>query len=58
MARPGRPRKHDPKADAIRQAITYDTTDEAVFLLEQTDINITDGEVRTPLMYAALKGDI
>lgn len=56
MAHPGRPRKHDPKADDISHAITYSTTDEAIELIKQSDVNILDGEARTPLFHAVIEG--
>jgi len=56
MARPGRPRNHDASAELIRQAIDYSSDEEAITLIEKGDINILDGEARTPLINAALKG--
>ncbi len=58
MARPGRPRKHDPIADVIRQAIDYATTSDAIALIENSDIDVLDGESRTPLIHAALAGNV
>jgi ankyrin repeat protein len=55
MTKSGRPRKHDHKADVIRQMITYSTADEAIDLLKQTDVNVLDGEARTPLFYAIIE---
>lgn len=56
MARPGRPRKHDPVADEIRQAIEYSPEDEAIGLIPKENVDILDGEGRTPLIHAAFKG--
>jgi ankyrin repeat protein len=56
MSRPGRPRKHDTRADDIRKAIRYPTPAEAIALIEQTDVNILDGDAMTPLMHAVLEG--
>lgn len=56
MARAGRPRSHDPKANEIRQAITYSTSDDAIKALSFIDVNILDGEGRTPIIHAAFEG--
>ncbi len=56
MARPGRPRKHDPAADTVERAITCSTTDEAIELIEGADVNILDGDARTPLIHAVSRG--
>jgi ankyrin repeat protein len=56
MARPGRPRKHDPAADSARQAIDYSSTSTAIALLEKAGVNILDGEAQTPLMHAVIAG--
>jgi uncharacterized protein len=58
MARPGRPRKYDPIADEIRQAIKYSTRSEAIDLIKNSDIDVLDGESRTPLIHAASEGNI
>ena len=52
MAKPGRPRKHDPAADAIRQAIAYGPVEEAQRLVLSAGVDVLDGESRTPLMHA------
>jgi ankyrin repeat protein len=56
MARPGRPRKHDPAADSVRQAIDYSSTAVAIALIEKAGVNVLDGEARTPLMHAVIAG--
>lgn len=56
MARPGRPRKHDAIADQIRQAIDYASEAEAIALIAKGDVDIVDGDARTPLVHAAFKG--
>jgi len=56
MARPGRPRNHDPAAELIRQAIDYSSAEEAIALIEKGGVDILDGEARTPLINAVLKG--
>ena len=52
MAQPGRPRRHDPVADAIRQAITYGPFEEAQRLVLSAEVDVLDGEARTPLIHA------
>ena len=52
MAKSGRPRKHDPVADAIRQAITYGPFEEVERLVLSADVDVLDGEARTPLIHA------
>ena len=56
MARSGRPRKHSPIADEIRQAIEYSKTEEALALIEQAEVDVLDGEGQTPLIHAAFAG--
>ena len=56
MARPGRPRKHSPVADEIRQAIEYSTIKETLGLIRKAKVDITDGEGRTPLIHAVFAG--
>ena len=58
MARPGRLRKHDRLADKIRQAIDYATASEAIALIRKTDIDVLDGDSRTPLIHASFAGSI
>jgi uncharacterized protein len=53
MARPGRPRKHDPIADAIRSRIGDGDDDAARALIASTDIDVPDGDARTPLIWAS-----
>ena len=54
MARAGRPRKHDPIANDISFAIKEMKNEEAKRLINQTQIDLLDGEGRTPLLWAAL----
>jgi uncharacterized protein len=56
MAHPGQPRKHDAAADQIRQAIDYSPEVEAIGLISKGDLDILDGDARTPLIHAAFKG--
>ena len=56
MAQSGRPRQHSPTADVIRQAILYSTSEEAMALIRESDVDILDGEARTPLIHAARYG--
>jgi uncharacterized protein len=56
MARPGRPRKHDVAADQIRLAIDCSIEDEAICLIAKGDVDILDGDARTPLIHAAFNG--
>ena len=56
MSRPGRPRKHDPAADQVRQAIVYSAEDDAIDLIRESGVNIPDGEARTPLIHATREG--
>lgn len=53
MARPGRPRNHDPVADDIRQCIRNADDDAARKLIVKHEIDILDGEACTPLVWAA-----
>ena len=56
MARPGRPRNHAPIADEIRQAISYSKTEDALALIKHAEIDVLDGDGRTPLIHAAFEG--
>ena len=53
MARPGRPRNHDPIADDIRQCIRNAEDEAAKALIVSKDINVLDGEACTPLIWAS-----
>ena len=53
MARPGRPRNHDPVADEIRYAISNNDDDDAKRLIESHQVDILDGEACTPLIWAS-----
>ena len=53
MARPGRPRKHDPVTNGIRRYIRNADDDAAKKLIAANDIDIPDGEGCTPLIWAA-----
>jgi ankyrin repeat protein len=54
MARPGRPRKHDPVTDDIRRCIRNADDDGAKALISANEeIDIPDGEACTPLIWAA-----
>ena len=53
MARPGRPRNHDPIADDIHRCIRDADEGLAKELIESTRIDILDGEACTPLIWAA-----
>ena len=56
MARAGRLRKHDPAAGEIRQAIDYSSEENAIALIPDDDVDILDGDARTPLIHAIFKG--
>lgn len=58
MARSGQPRKHDSRTDEIRQAIAHATASEAIRLIENGDVNVLDGESRTPLIHTAVAGKV
>ena len=53
MARPGRPRKHDPVADDISFDIERAKDDVARKAIEKHGIDILDGDARTPLIWAS-----
>lgn len=54
MARPGRPRNHDPLADDINRVIRQGDVPRLKSLITTTTVNITDGEARTPLFAAII----
>jgi len=58
VAKGGRPRKYDPIADDISFAIDESRNDEAKNLIASSSVDLTDGEGRTPLIYAAFSGNI
>ncbi|MEI8382606.1 MAG: ankyrin repeat domain-containing protein, partial [Planctomycetota bacterium] len=53
MARPGRPRKHDPVADEIRRHIRNADDGAAEKLVASTSVDVPDGENCTPLIWAS-----
>jgi uncharacterized protein len=53
MARPGRPRKHDPITDDIRRCIRNGEDEAAKTLIASTGIDVPDGEACTPLIWAS-----
>lgn len=53
MARPGRPRKHDLIADEIQSCIRNGDDVSARALITRTDIDVPDGDGRTPLIWAS-----
>jgi ankyrin repeat protein len=53
MARPGRPRNHDPVADDIRRHIRNAEDEEAKELVATGEVDIPDGENCTPLIWAS-----
>lgn len=53
MGRGGRPRKHDPDADVITRHIRNGETALAAALIEDKGTELSDGEARTPLIWAA-----
>jgi ankyrin repeat protein len=57
MARPGRPRKYDPIANEISRAISSGKTRAAIALIQKSEIDLLDGDARTPLVHAALSGN-
>ena len=57
MAKSGRPIKHDPIADDISFAIDEMKNDEAKSLIADSAVDVTDGEGRTPLIYAAFSAN-
>jgi hypothetical protein len=52
MARPGRPRNHDPLADEISRAIRQGDLPTLQSLVTTATVNISGGETRTPLFDA------
>lgn len=52
MGHPGRLRKHNPIADDIRRCIRIGDEDGAKRLLAANEIDISDGEAGTPLLWA------
>jgi ankyrin repeat protein len=56
MARPGRPRKHDPIADDIRRLISSGADGDARDLIVQHEIDLLDGGSATPLIWASFYG--
>lgn len=56
MARPGRPRRHDPRADTLRQAIRHDPIATAQGLIAEAGTEVLDGEHRTLLYHAVSFG--
>lgn len=57
MAKSGRLRNHDPIADEIGHAIDRGDNDKAKELIQRSQVNVTDGYGRTPLIYAAFAGN-
>lgn len=55
MARPGRPRKHDPLADDINRAIRQGDQLMLQSLVTNATVNIEDGEARTALFEAIIE---
>jgi ankyrin repeat protein len=55
MARPGRPRNHEPIADDIDRAIRQGDFPMLKSLVTTATVNITDGEARTPLFVAIIE---
>ncbi|MCP4784400.1 MAG: ankyrin repeat domain-containing protein [Fuerstiella sp.] len=53
MARPGRPRKHDPVTDDIRRCIQNADDDGARALLTANEVDIPDGYSCTPVIWAS-----
>jgi len=53
MARPGRPRQHDPVADEIRRHIRDADDRTAEELVAATSVDVPDGENCTPLIWAS-----
>jgi ankyrin repeat protein len=58
MSRSGRPRNHDPLADEVRRAIYYDTLGDVQNLVARSSVDVLDGDARTPLLVAAMKGSL
>lgn len=58
MSRPGRPRKHDPLADEINQAIRHSNFTHVKSLITEDVVNIRDGEGRTPLFEAVIEDQL
>ncbi|MBL8824166.1 MAG: ankyrin repeat domain-containing protein [Planctomycetia bacterium] len=45
-------------ADKIRQAIQYSSPDEAISLIQQSEVDLLDGEEQTPLIHASIHGKL
>ncbi len=58
MSKGGRPRKSDPVATDISFAIENNNTAEAKALVGSNNLEVTDGEGRTPIIYAAFKNNV
>jgi len=58
MTRSGRPREYEPIADDISFAIQNMDNDKARELLAGLSVDILDGDGRSPLIYAALSGNL
>jgi len=58
MGKGGRPRKYDPIADDISYAIKDMENENAKSLIQKNQIDILDGEARTPLIYSAFSNNV
>ena len=58
MGKAGRLRKHDPVAVEISFAIEAMNNDVAKKLIAKSNVDVLDGESRTPLIYASLSNNI
>ncbi len=58
MGKGGRPRKYDPIADDISFAIDEMENVEVKKLINQSQIDVLDGEARTPLIYSAFSNNV
>ncbi|MCH9693470.1 MAG: ankyrin repeat domain-containing protein [Gammaproteobacteria bacterium] len=58
MAHAGRPRKHEPRAEEIRQLLDSNSSDRAIAAIQGSSIELQDGDARTPLVNAAIVGNI
>lgn len=56
MARPGRPRHHDLVADDIERCIRASEVGAAKELIAAHDVDLLDGDARTPLIWASFYG--